>query len=128
MGDKVRVMLADDHPVVLRQLSGFLQGFPDIEVVGEALDGFSAVELARRFHPDVIVMDVSMPRMSGIEASRIIHTETPDIRIVVLSMLDESAICDAARQAGAAICISKIEPLELLLSAIRQGQNLLAPR
>ncbi len=126
MEEKIRVALVDDHPLVLRQLSCFLRGFPDIDIVGEAADGSSAIELARRVHPDVIVMDVSMPGLSGIDATRIIHSEIPDIRVVILSMFEVSVIGDAARQAGATSCINKVEPLESLLGAIRQHQETLA--
>lgn len=87
-GDKVRVMIVDDHSVMRQGLSTMLGLQSDIEMVGEAPDGEQAVQLAREIVPDVILMDVSMPNMNGMEATRIIHSEFPHIRIVGLSMYD----------------------------------------
>jgi CheY-like chemotaxis protein len=116
---KIRVLLADDHQVMRRGLARLLQEELDIEVVGEADDGRTAVELARQTLPDVIVMDVSMPRMNGIEATRILSTDLPDIRVIGLSMYGEADRAQAMRDAGAVAYLNKCDPSEDLIAAIR---------
>ena len=87
--DPVRILIADDHELFRRGLRMVLEDEPDIEVVGEAGDGRSAVEMAREHAPDVVVMDVRMPILSGIEATRQIKEEEPGTRILVLTISDE---------------------------------------
>ncbi|MEK7294255.1 MAG: response regulator transcription factor, partial [Nitrospirota bacterium] len=87
--EKIKVLIADDHRVVREGLSAILKTKDEIEVVGEAKDGQEAVEKARALLPDVILMDVSMPRMGGVEATRIIKREFPHIGIVALTMYEE---------------------------------------
>ncbi|MBN2318355.1 MAG: response regulator [Acidobacteria bacterium] len=116
---KIRVLLADDHIVMRQGLSRLLRGEPDIEVVGEASDGKSAVSLVRETSPDVILMDINMPGMGGIEAARIIHEELPEIRIIGLSMFQENERADAMRKAGAVGYIVKSGPSEAVVAAIR---------
>jgi DNA-binding NarL/FixJ family response regulator len=82
----IRILLADDHTIVLQGLSRFLREQEDMEVVGQAKDGLATVELARELAPDIIIMDISMPGLSGVEATRQIHNEKPDIKIIGLSM------------------------------------------
>src|SRR2546428_13971705 len=84
--ERIRVLIADDHRVVREGLTAILRECGDLDVVGEARDGQEAVEKARELQRDVILMDVSMPRMSGLEATRAIKRESPHIRIVVLTM------------------------------------------
>ncbi len=83
---------------------------PDIEIVGEAPDGESAVELTRRLLPDAVIMDVGMPHMSGIDASRVIHAEHPEIQVIALSMFDESEMGRRMKEAGAVSYFCKTEP------------------
>lgn len=118
-GPKIRVLLADDHRIVRQGLAFLLRGQPDIEVVGEAADGLMAIDVTRATHPDVVVMDISMPRLNGIEATRRILAEFPDIRVVGLSMHDEEDLSAAMRQIGAAAYVAKGGPSEDLLVAIR---------
>jgi signal transduction histidine kinase/ActR/RegA family two-component response regulator len=117
-GDAIRVLLVDDHAVVRQGLAGILDSEPDIELIAEAGDGREAVDLARRLHPDVIVMDVSMPGMTGIEATRIIKKELPEVRVVGLSLHERSTMTEQMLQAGAAAYVSKDEPKDQLLAAI----------
>jgi PAS domain S-box-containing protein len=118
-GKGIRVMLVDDHPVLLECLSQMFHSQFDIEVVGEASDGEEAVHLARKLVPDVILMDISMPKMNGVEATRIIHAEFPQIRVIGLSMYDEDDQAEAMLNAGASAYLSKRQNMGLLLSAIR---------
>ncbi len=115
----MRVLLVDDHAVVRKSLAYYLAAQPDFEIVGEAGDGEMAVELARQLHPDVILMEVNMPFMNGIEATRVIHAELPDIRIIGLSVFDPAARMAAMMAAGAAGYVSKAEAPELLLAVMR---------
>jgi CheY-like chemotaxis protein len=118
-GRRTRVLLADDHAVMRQGLAALLQEEPDIEIVGQASDGRMAVELARQLRPDVIVMDVTMPRMGGVEATRLVHDEIPAIRIIGLSLHDEADMGNAMRQAGAVTYLNKGGPVEPLIAAIR---------
>ncbi len=117
--NKIRLVLADDHIVVRRGLCSLLKPEPDIEVVGEASDGQSAVKLTREFRPDVVLMDYSMPVMDGLQATKIIHSEFPQICVIGLSMYQEAERAAAMRKAGASRYLTKASPPESLLSAIR---------
>lgn len=93
------MLFADDHKVMRQGLIGLVDGQPGIEVAGEAANGVQALELTRRLKPDVIVMDVSMPEMDGVEATRHIKAEFPEIRIIGLSMLDDDQVARTMREA-----------------------------
>ena len=86
---EIRLILADDHAVVRSGTRELLEQQPDLKIVGEASDGEEAVQLAEKFQPDVMVMDVRMPRLNGIEATRRIKAEHPRIRILVLTAHDD---------------------------------------
>jgi CheY-like chemotaxis protein len=119
-GEQVlRVLLADDHKIVREGIESMLVGEPDIEIVGQAGNGREAVDLACRLEPDVVVMDVSMPVMSGDEATRQIKRHRPQTRVIALSMHDEAQVSNRMRRAGAAAYLSKTAPSEELLAAIR---------
>ena len=118
----VRVVLADDHRILREGLVGVLGTEPDIIVVGEAGDGQEALDLVRRTHPDAVVLDVTMPRMNGVEAARAITAEFPDIRVIGLSVHETADMAEAMRKAGAAEYLNKAEASERLLAAIR-GSN-----
>jgi signal transduction histidine kinase/ActR/RegA family two-component response regulator len=114
----IRVLFADDHKVMRQGLIRLLSGKPDIVVVGEADNGRDALELARQLIPDVIVMDVSMPEMDGIEATRRIKAEIPQVRVIGLSMYQDDHIAKTMRDAGAETFVSKAASSTELLKAI----------
>jgi PAS domain S-box-containing protein len=115
----LRVVLADDHEVVRQGLAALLGDEGTIEVVGEAANGREAVELAERLHPDVVLMDVSMPVMSGAEATRRIKQDLPRTRIVLLSMREEPEVRQKMQEVGADSYVLKTAPYKELLAAIR---------
>lgn len=111
--------------MVRQALARMLREEPDIEVVGEAANGQKALELARRLTPDVILMDVSMPVMGGVEATRIIHAENPEIRVIGLSMFRAAEQAEAMRRAGAVNYLCKSDSFDVMLRVIRES---VAPR
>ncbi len=127
-GSKIRVLLADDHEILRQGLAVVLHEEPDIELVGEASDGQMAVEMARQLRPDVVVMDISMPRLNGIEATRQLSSEMPEIKIIGLSMHEERDMAVAMREAGAAAYLTKDAPSDLLVDAIRRHSPLAAAK
>jgi PAS domain S-box-containing protein len=116
---KIRVLLADDHAVVRQGISNLLSDAEDIEVIGMAADGHEVINLAAKLLPDVILMDMSMPKLNGVEATRLIHRDYADIRIIGLSMFEETEKAQEMRDAGAVNYLSKSGPAEELISAIR---------
>jgi signal transduction histidine kinase/ActR/RegA family two-component response regulator len=117
-GQNIRVMLVDDHKVMRQGLTRLISGQPDIQVVGEAGNGREAVALARQLNPDVIVMDISMPEMNGIEATGLITAEHPHVRVIGLSMFEDEQAALAMRQAGAEAFVNKAASASQLLQAI----------
>ncbi len=118
-GEKIRVLLADDHAIMRQGLLGILREEADIDVVGEASNGQISVEMARSLLPDVVIMDMSMPVMNGLEATRIIKTELPGVCVIGLSMYEESEGANAMILAGACAYLSKTRASEELVAAIR---------
>lgn len=114
----LRVLFADDHKVMRQGLIQLIAGQHDIQVVGEASNGLEAIEQARRLHPDVIVMDVSMPEMDGVEATRRIKLELPAVRVVGLSMFEDEQITKTMCDAGAEAFVTKTASSAELLKAI----------
>jgi DNA-binding NarL/FixJ family response regulator len=127
----VRVLLADDDQLIRAGLRALLSADPEIEVIGEASDGELAVYLAQRLQPDVVLMDIRMPRLDGIAATRRVTASQPDVRVVVLTTfaLDEY-VYDALR-AGASGFLLKDAPADLLRHAVHaaaHGEAMLSPR
>ena len=118
-GRPVGVVIADDHDVVRQGLAALLEGEPDLRVVGEARNGIEAVEMAARLKPDVVILDVTMPEMDGVEATRRIRERHPEIDVIGLSMLDESQVGSRLKAAGASAFVSKAASSQKLLEAIR---------
>jgi DNA-binding NarL/FixJ family response regulator len=128
--DPIRVLLVDDHALLRRGLDIVLQQEPDIEVVGEAGDGTEAVEKAGELLPDVVLLDVKMPKRGGIEAAAAIKEVTPSTRIVMLTMSDEEADLYEAIKAGATgYLLKEIPPHEIAdsIRAVAGGQSLITP-
>jgi DNA-binding NarL/FixJ family response regulator len=117
----IRVLLADDHALFRQGLASLLAAQRDFEVVGEAGDGRQAVELARDLEPDVVLMDVSMPAMDGLEATRRMRAERPAVRVVILTVSCGTRTRLEAEASGARACLPKgIEP-EALYDALRDA-------
>jgi len=126
----IRVMLVDDHPVVREGLRGMLEAEPDLTVVGEAGSGDEAVALDRVAAPDVVLMDLRMPGLDGVGATKRILREQPGRRIVVLTTYETDADILRAVEAGATGYLLKETPREELFAAIRataSGQSVLSP-
>jgi len=128
--DKIRVLLVDDHTILREGVRALLSVEPDIEVVGEASDGLEAVERVPKLHPDVVIMDMVMPRMNGLEATRQIKKRNPEVRILILSMYDDDEYVLQIIQAGASGYVLKRVATEDLVNAIREvhkGSSFLYP-
>ncbi|MFE2166478.1 response regulator [Streptomyces sp. NPDC059447] len=126
----IRVVLADDQPLVRAGLRMVIDGVPDIEVVGEAGTGAQAVRLGRELRPDVVVMDIRMPGMDGIEATQMITADLPGTRVVVLTTFDTDTNIYGALRSGASGFLVKDTALEDILTAVRvaaAGDALITP-
>jgi DNA-binding NarL/FixJ family response regulator len=120
---RIRVLLVDDHGVVRRGLRGFLELLDDIEVVGEAEDGLRGVELAAELEPDVVLMDLVMPRLDGIAAIGRIKASQPAVQVVALTSFIEEEKVTAALEAGASGFILKDAEADDVAAAIRAAHN-----
>lgn len=120
---KIRLLLVDDHEVVRTGLRMLLENQPDLEIVGEASTGAEALEMAARHRPDVIVMDITLPDISGIEAARQIKGSQPGIAIVALTIHEDEQYFFEMLQVGAAGYVPKRAAPEDLISAIRAAYN-----
>ena len=118
--DKIRVLIVDDHKMVRVGLTALLETEKDIEVIGQAENGREAVEQSERLAPDVVIMDLMMPVMDGVEATRVIHERTPDVRILVLTTFGTSDGIAHALEAGASGAIMKSADTPDLADAIRK--------
>ena len=128
--ERIKVLIADDHRVVREGLAAILKSKENIVVVGEARDGREAVEKASSLLPDVILMDVSMPRMTGIEATRQIKREFPHIGIIALTMYDEQQyIFDLVRAGATGYLLKDTDSAQIVLAiqAIYRGESLIHP-
>jgi NarL family two-component system response regulator LiaR len=129
-GKRIRILLADDHDMVRRGLAVFLQAFPDMQLVGEAADGVEAIEQCQKVHPDVVLMDVMMPGMDGIEATRRIRAQYPYVQVLMLSSSNDEDLVKSAIQAGAIGYVLKDISTNEMADALRnaaQGHSTLSP-
>lgn len=127
---KIRVLVADDHTIVRDGIRALLALVSDVEVVGEAANGMEALEKARQLVPDVVLMDIAMPLMDGLEATRRIHKEFPEMKVLVLTQYDEEEYVFSIIEAGAQGFITKAAASSELASGIRavyQGKSFLSP-
>ena len=115
---KTKILIADDHSLVRMGLSLLIAHQKDMELVGEAENGQAAVDQIRRLRPDVVIMDLMMPVLSGAEATKIVHTELPDVKIVILTSFGTSADLSQAISDGAAGVILKDSATKNLVEAI----------
>jgi NarL family two-component system response regulator LiaR len=123
-------MIVDDHAMVRKGLTAFLKSEPTLELVGEAHDGREAIECCEQLHPDVILMDLIMPELGGVAATRTIHQRWPNVQVIALTSFQEKELVQDALQAGAIGYLLKNVSGEELVEAIRQaksGKPTLAP-
>ncbi len=122
---KIRILLADDHAAVREAMASLFEYKKDFEVVGQAADGAEAVRLTAQTRPDIVLMDVSMPRMNGVEATALIRIKSPETRVIGLSMHEDDSVRDLMLSAGASAYHCKTAPLEKLFDTIRKllGQS-----
>ena len=126
----IRVLIVDDHGMVRKGLLAYLKNMPDIEVVGEARDGREAIEQCEQLKPDIVLMDLVMPDLGGVAATRMIHQRWPEIRVIALTSFQEKELVQEALQAGAIGYLLKNLSGEELAAAIRAahaGRHTLAP-
>jgi DNA-binding NarL/FixJ family response regulator len=123
----ITMLLVDDQPSVLQALRECFALEPNLQIVGEALDGEIALALAQQLHPDIMLTDVSMPNMDGIAATEALRELSPDTRVVILSVHDNKATRVQALAAGAVAFIAKHEPAEALLEAIYKAAGQALP-
>ncbi len=128
---KIKVLLVDDHLVVLRGLDYFLQTKPHIEIVGQAKDGIEALQKVRELNPDVVLMDVKMPKMDGIEATRRIKRAHPHVKVLVLtSFSDQDSVIPALKAGAIGYQLKDVDPDVLVetIEAVMKGNRTLHPQ
>jgi two-component system response regulator NreC len=126
-----RVLIVDDHAFIRRGVQSILQSFPEWELCGEAGSGTDAIPLVSSLNPDVVLMDVTMPGMNGIDATRIIRSSHPEVKIVLLTLHESSEILRSGFRAGANGYLLKADAEEELLKAMRVvvgGGSYISPR
>ena len=128
--DKTRVLLAEDHTIVRKGLRSLLDKETGIEVVGEAEDGREAIVKAEELHPDVVVVDIAMPGLNGLEATRQIKKRFPDMKILILTMhANEEYILQFLKAGASGYLVKKAAPAELIsaINAVHKGHSFLSP-
>lgn len=128
--EPLRILLADDSPLFRKGLAGLFESTPDFQVVGEARDGVETLEKARELLPDIILMDINMPRCNGLEATRLIKEELPYIKIVMLTVSDsEQHLFEAIKVGAQGYLLKNLEPEELfqMLRAVSRGEAPISP-
>jgi DNA-binding NarL/FixJ family response regulator len=125
----IRVFIADDHPVFRFGLRALLEAEEDMEVIGEAISGTQAVQLAIHLKPDVVLMDINLPELNGLEATRRIHEAAPDVGILVLTMFDDDSVFAAIRAGAGGYVLKGAEGEETLraIRAVANGEGIFSP-
>ena len=125
----IRIVIADDHPVFRFGLRALLNAMPDTEVVGEVTSGEEVIALAGSVRPDVILMDINMPGVNGIDATRRIRETHPDIRILIVTMLEDDSVFAAMRAGARGYVVKGAEPAEILraIRAVADGEAIFSP-
>jgi two-component system, NarL family, nitrate/nitrite response regulator NarL len=118
---KVRVLLVDDHYGVRKAVRSLLEAHPGFEIVGEAVDGREGIDVAAKLKPDVVVLNVSMPVLNGIEAARVIKSDLPQSAIVILSSHADKHLAEVAKEVGAKACVAKTRIGPPLIKAIEEA-------
>ena len=113
-----RILVVDDHPSFRRLLRIFLEQNPNWEVCGEASDGCEAIPRTSELHPDIVLMDLQMPRLNGIEATRRIHKQSPSTSVIILTLHENATLPQIARESGARGYVLKSDSLDVLTKAI----------
>jgi len=127
----MNILIADDHGIVRQGLRSLIQNSLSLEVIGEAEDGLAAVKLAKKLSPDIVIMDITMPNLNGVEATRLILEANPQIKIIALSMHPEKHIVKEVLEAGASAYVLKsylFDELSRALDAVQDNQRYLSPR
>ncbi len=117
--EKAKILIVDDHRVVIEGIRGVLKGHPEFEVVGEAIDGHQAIKLAKSLTPDIVILDISMPELDGIETSLQIKRLFPDMRIVVFTMYSDKQYVIDLFKAGISAYVLKQDPVSDLILALK---------
>jgi DNA-binding NarL/FixJ family response regulator len=126
----IRILLADDHVLMRRGMRAWLQSMPQVEVVGEASDGREALHLIAKVQPDVVLMDIGMPSLNGLEVTLQVTKEFPQVRVLILSMhANEEYVVQALRAGASGYMLKDAEPeeLEVALKAVSRGKTYLSP-
>lgn len=127
----IRILIADDHAVVRQGLKMFLSLDPELEILGEASDGKKAIEMAKQLQPDIVLMDLLMPVLGGVEATATIRREMPDVEVIALtSVLEDKSVVDAVRAGAIGYLLKDTESDELIraIKAAAAGQVQLSPK
>lgn len=127
---KIRVLISDDHPIVRSGLRQLLDAEIDMQVVDEACDGLETLEKARIYCPDVLLLDIAMPKLNGFEVAQMVRTASPETKVVILSMYEKEAYACQALEAGALGYILKGGPsdeIPIAIRAVHRGQYFLSP-
>ena len=114
----LRVLMADDHPIVLAGMKALVAADPDLDIVGEARDGRTALQLAKELQPDAAVLDIGMPGLNGLEVAQAMRTETPDTRVIILTVHEDRAYLRQLLEAGVSAYLLKRSAAEELVRAI----------